>query len=300
MARKFTFSIAAALTTALIAAGLHGKERSEPQTAATTTMAGTVAGPRSTLDVGEATRKTRGDLAVYVPAELSVRGAAFDLVIHFHGTSKNQETNIEEARLPAAVVSVNEGGLSDVYAKAFAGSGSLDRVVRFAEEVVGAKRVAGARAERIALSSWSAGGAAVKNILAREPERIDAVIVADGLFSSWEDEAKTSVRREPLRPFVDFARKAAAGEKLFVVTHTAIPTEYPNVEECTRTLLDELEIEPGPPAPATQPAGGEPTYAVDRGSFHVRGVDGKGAEDHIAQIRALDDPYAELRRRWQR
>lgn len=282
----------AAMVTALGAAALHGKERSEPEPPPTAV--------RSSIDVGEATRKSRGDLALYVPAELSVRDGAFDLVIHFHGVAKNQEANIEEARLPAAVVSVNEGGLSDAYAKPFAAPGALDRVVRFAEEEIGAKRVSGARAGRIALSSWSAGGAAVKNVLAQDAERIDAVILADGLFSSWEDEAKTSVRREPLRPFVDFGRRAVRGEKLLVITHTAIATDYPNVEACTRAVLEDLEIEPGPPLPLTQPAGGEPTYAVDRGGLHVRGVDGKGPDDHIAQIRALDDAYAELRRRWER
>ncbi len=288
------FPVAALLVTALGAAALHGKERGD-----------VAAGPapaqvRSSIDVGEATRKTRGDLALYVPAELAVRDGAFDLVVHFHGTAKNQETNIDEARLPAAVVSVNEGGLSDSYARPFAPPGALDRIVRFAEEEVGAKRLEGARVGRIALSSWSAGGAAVKNVLARDADRIDAVILADGLFSSWEDDAKTSVKREPLRPFVDFGSRAMRGEKLLVITHTAIPTDYPNVEDCTRTVLGELEIEPGPALPATQPAGGQPTYAVDRGSLHVRGYDGKGPEDHVAQIRSLDDAYAELRRRWQR
>ena len=283
---------AALLATALGAAALHGKEPSSPQV--------TTAPVRASVDVGEAVRKTRGDLALYVPAELAVRDGAFDLLIHFHGVAKQQESNLEEARLPAAVVSVNEGGLSEAYAKPFSGPGALDRVVRFVEEEIGAKRLPGARAGRIALSSWSAGGAAVKNILARDSERIDAVIAADGIFSSWQDESKTAVKREPLRPFVDFGQKALRGDKLLVITHTAIPTDYPNVEECTRAVLEDLEIEPGPPRPASQPAGGEPTYAVDRGALHVRAFDGKGPQDHIAQIRALDDAYGELRRRWER
>jgi len=288
---------AALLATALGAAVLHGKEPNPPQV---TDVTAALVPTRSSVDVGEAVRKTRGDLALYAPAELALRDGAFDLVIHFHGTAKQQEANIEEARLPAAVVSVNEGGLSEAYAKPFSAPGSLDRVVRFAEEEIGAKRLAGARVGRMALSSWSAGGAAVKNILAREAERIDAVIAADGIFSSWEDESKTSVKREPLRPFVDFGQQALRGGKLLVITHTAIPTDYPNVEECTRTVLDELEVEPGPPRPASQPAGGAPTYTVERGGLRVRAFDGTGPEDHIAQLRALDDAYTELRRRWQR
>jgi hypothetical protein len=251
---------------------------------------------------GEATKKNRGDLALYIPAELAVRDGAFDLLVHFHGVAKNQEANIEEARLPAAVVTVNLGAQSDPYARAFAAPGAFDRVVDFAEKEVRAARPPATRAGRIALSGWSAGGAAVRSVI-KDPsyeDRVDAVIIADGLFSSWADEGKKTVRREPLDPFIAFARKATADDKLFVVTHTAIATEYPNVEECTGVLLSELDLPRGPALPATQHAGGTPTYSVDRGSFHVRGVDGKGPEDHVAQIRALDDAYSELRRRWHR
>jgi hypothetical protein len=278
---------------------LHGAEPgsgSAPSKAKTTTQAARV---ESAIVKGDPLRSTRGDLAIYAPAELAMRDGTFDLVVHFHGVAKNQETNVDEAKLPAVVVSANEGMMSDAYGKAFFGPSALDRVLRFAEESV-SKRSSGAKVGRIALSSWSAGGAAVKNILTHQASRLDAVIVADGLFSSWEDEAKTSVRREPLLPFVDFARRAMNDEKLLVITHTAIATDYPNVEACTGALLAEIGLDKGAAHPETQPSGGTPTYAVDRGSLHVRGVDGKGPEDHIAQIRALDDAYAELRRRWAR
>ncbi len=251
---------------------------------------------------GEAQRKTRGDLALYSPAELAVGGdGAFDLVVHFHGTTKNQENNLDEAKLPAAVVSVNEGVTAESYAKGFSAPGALDRIVSFAESEVRAKRPEATHVGRIALSAWSAGGLAVKGLLVREPDRFDAVMIADGLFSSWEDPAKKTVRLEGLAPFTDYARRAMRNETLLVLTHTQIPTvDYPNVEACTGALLGQLELEKSQPFPLTQPSGGQPTYAVDRGSFHVRGVDGKGKDDHIAQIRALDDAYAELRRRWGR
>jgi hypothetical protein len=248
----------------------------------------------------EALRKSRGSLALYASADLELRaGGAFDLVVHFHGVAKNQETNLDEARLPAAVVSVNEGVASDSYGRSWSAPHAIDRVIDFAEKAVGAGRSTTARVDRIALSSWSAGGAAVKNILQRDGDRIDAALLADGVFSFWSDEKKTVVRREPLDPLIDFGRRAVLGDKLLVITHTAIPTDYPNVETCTQTILDALDLPKAPPFPATQPSGGAPTYAVDRGGFHVRGVDGTTAEDHIAQIRALDDAYGELRRRWE-
>lgn len=39
-------------------------------------------------------------------------------------------------------------------------------------------------------------------------------------------------------------------------------------------------------------------YALDRGGLHVRGSAGKGPQEHVEQIRALDDAYAMLARRW--
>jgi hypothetical protein len=255
--------------------------------------------PRAAAPAVEALRKNRGNLALYAPSNLELRDdGSFDLVVHFHGAAKNQEQNIEEAKLAAAVVSVNEGVASDSYGRPWSAPHAIDRVLDFAAKEVGASRGMTARVDRVALSSWSAGGAAVKNILQRDGDRIDAALLADGVFSIWADEKKTSVKREPLEPLIAFGERAIAGEKLLVITHTAIPTDYPNVEACTQALLDALAVDRAAPFPATQPSGGTPTYAADRGAFHVRAVDGTTAEDHIAQIRALDDAYAELRRRW--
>jgi hypothetical protein len=296
MSWKVIIPVAVITSIGLGGAILYGKESSSQ---ASTTATAVRAEP-SPIVAGEATRKSRGNLALYIPAELAVRDGAFDLVVHFHGTPKIQEQNVDEARLPVVVVSVSEGIASASYGKAWAAPNALARVVKFAEAEVGAKRAPKAHVGRIALSSWSAGGASVKGVLVNDADRIDAVILADGLFTYWEDAAKKKAKREPLLPTIEFAKRAVAGEKLLIITHTAIPTEYPSVAECTEVLLTELDIPKGPALPATQPTGGAPTYSVDRGGLHVRGVDGKGPEDHIAQIRSLDDAYSELRRRWEK
>jgi hypothetical protein len=272
----------------LVALALHVEHDGQPGVA---TLYGAELDESADVPVarGEAAFATRGNLALYLPTEVAVRSGRFDLVVHFHGGSKLQEQNIDEAKLRAAVVSVNEGAGSASYGKPWSASGSLDRLIRFAEEEMGKRRLVNARVGRVALSSWSAGGAAVRGILDRDGERVDAVIVADGLFSTYEDEKKTSVRREPLAPFIAFGQRAARGEKTFVVTHTAIaPTQYPNVAECTAKLLSELDV--GSPAGTT--------YVVERGGLKVEGSDGTGPEDHVAQIKSLDRAYAFLAKRW--
>lgn len=280
------------------AAVLHG-ESQPPHDEPAREAAREGAAPARRLVSGEVSQTVRGDLTVRVPAELAMSDDRFDLLVHFHGAAPNQAANVDEAKLSAVVVSVNDGLFSDAYAKAFASPDALGRVIKAAEEEAG-KRAPDARVGRIALSAWSAGAAAVGKVLAQSAERIDTVILADGLFSYWANEAKTDIAKAPLQPFIDFARAATNGQKLFVLTHTAIPTDYPNVEACADAILDELALTREAPPPAAQPSGGAPTSAVDRGNFHVRGFDGKGPNEHIEQIRALDDAYAELRRRWER
>jgi hypothetical protein len=250
----------------------------------------------TTVSRGEPVKKTAGDLTVWVPPELAVSGRAFDVVVHFHGASEHQEKNAAEAGLKAVFVTANEGLGSTPYARAFEKPGSLDRALDLAVRTVDTSghldtSAGPPRVRFVALSSWSAGGAAVKQILDRErdAERIDAVLLADGIFSRFADPKTKAVESKPLDPFVRFGRRALDGERLMVVTHTAIETpQYPNVKECTDVLLETLDL----------PRSEEPVYSLDRGEVHVRGSAGKGPQDHVDQIRALDEAYALLARRW--
>src|SRR5688500_440924 len=72
-----------------------------------------------TVVTGEPVRKVEGDLVAFIPRELSVRGNAFDVLVHFHGAVANQEKNAEEAGLRAVIVTANVSGGSTPYARAF-------------------------------------------------------------------------------------------------------------------------------------------------------------------------------------
>lgn len=266
----------------------------------TVSAAGTSAVPVSVLD-GEPFRHTEGSRVAYVPRRVLLRGGRFDVVVHFHGASSNQEQNVDESGLPAVVVSVNEGAASGAYVRAVASPASFDAMLGHARRaLVKARGREDVEPGRIALSSWSAGGGAIRVLLDREPDRFDGVLVADGIFSSFDDASSRTPAMAPLAPFVRFGRRAQAGEALFVVTHTDIDTpDYPSTPECVSAILGELGVEKGA-APAGEPGvGGDPTYAVDSAGLHVRGYDGKGREEHVAQIRALDRAYGLLRARWE-
>ena len=90
----------------------------------------------TTVARGEPVKKTVSDLTVWVPEEIAVSGGAFDVVVHFHGASENQEKNAAEGGLKAVFVSANEGLGSTPYARAFEKPGSLDRAIDLAIRTV--------------------------------------------------------------------------------------------------------------------------------------------------------------------
>jgi dienelactone hydrolase len=110
---------------------------------------------------------------------------------------------------------------------------------------VKARGLEGAHVRRIALIGWSAGYGAALKILDHAPhaDKIDAVILLDGLHIGYRDGTHT-VDPMPMMPIERFAKRAANGEKLFVVTHSNIdPISYLGVKATTDVLLKDLGIE---------------------------------------------------------
>jgi hypothetical protein len=90
-------------------------------------------------------------------------------------------------------------------------------------------------------------------------------------------------------------------EKLFMITHTAIPTaSYPSVTDTVDKLLELASATRGPATPEPGPRPMRQTSAVDQGDFHVRGYAGVTAADHVHQVRAMGETiYPLLHDRWE-
>ena len=240
---------------------------------------------------------------LYVPTWFTAQRGRYDLIVHFHGIGKLQEGNLDRAKINAAVVSLNLGVGTDRYANAFREPGSFDALVtETKEEIARSGRAPNATVGRIALSAWSAGFVSVAKIMS-EPanaDKIDAVLLADGFFTSFTDVKKRTINTQSLERFVTLVDAANRNEKLFAITHTAIPTSnYPSVEETVAKLL-ELTSTPKTPSKLVGPRNMHETYVADRGSFHVKGYEGLTAGDHIKQIHAMGEtiwPY--LKTRWE-
>lgn len=239
---------------------------------------------------------------LYIPSHFAPDEGGYDLLVHFHGMKKLQEQNVEQAQLNAAVVSVNLGMGTDSYGKPFARKEAFASLLEEAErEIAQSGRAKGARLRRLALSAWSAGYVSVAKVM-NDPAvaaKVDAVLLADGFFTSFTNVKKRTVNEDGIAPFARFAESASRGEKLFAITHTTIPTgEYPSVQECVTKLL-EIASFAKKPSPAVGPGDMKQIYVVDRGDFHVRGYEGRTAHDHVQQIRAMSETlYPYLRARW--
>jgi hypothetical protein len=243
--------------------------------------------------------------AFYAPKSIALHDGRFDLVIHFHGKHETAIGAIDESGLSAALVSVNLGVGSDVYQEAYAQPDSLDRVIAFAEDsLADSGRLPDARVGRVAISAFSAGYGAARELLNRpdDADRVDALLLVDGFFADWRSRRRRTVDTSMLTGAVSFARRAVAGEKLMVLTHTAFDRKsFAGAPACASALLRILEIDKGPPGPRSPLLRAAPTYAVDVGGLHVRGFDGRVWADHIQQHRAMGAiHYAALRKYWER
>jgi hypothetical protein len=240
---------------------------------------------------------------LYLPPTFTPKRGAYDLLVHFHGESRLQEQNIERAKLDVAVVSVNLGLGTDSYANAFRSADAFDRLLStILAGVAKSGRAEGASVGRIALSAWSAGFSSISRLMNEQvAERIDAILLADGFFTSFTDVKRRTVNAPALEKFVRFAEAAERDEKLFAITHTTIPTgPYPSAQECVAKLLDLLELTKTP-STSIGPRDLRQLYSVDARSFHVRGFEGTQASDHVKQLKAMGETmYPMLKARWDR
>jgi hypothetical protein len=261
-----------------------------------------VEGPKHLENATPYRAKLARGAELYLAPWFSTRHATYDLIVHFHGLGKLQEGNLERSQINAAVVSINLGVGTDGYSNAFRDPQSFQRVLAEAqEEIEKSGRAPGARLRRVALSAWSAGFVSVAKIMSdpANAEKVDAVLLADGFFTSFTNLKKRVINTASLERFVALVDAASKGQKLFAITHTAIPTsDYPSVEETVAKLL-ELTSNAKTPSLGVGPRNMHETYTVDRGAFHVKGYEGVTAGDHIKQITAMGETlYPYLKTRW--
>lgn len=240
-------------------------ERSEP------------AGRRIDLEVGN----------LFIPDALTDR-KRLPLFVHFHGGTWLPEVTASKVGR-AAVVSVQLGSGSGVYARAFSDPESFRKLL----DEVEAK--AGVRFEPVGLTAWSAGYGAIRAILAvpQNYRRTRFIILLDGLHASYADDPpdrqNPRLAAERLDVFLRFARDATLGRKQMILTHTEVfPGTYASTTETADYLLEQLELR-RTPVLKWGPVGTQQLSEVSQGQFLLKGYAGNSAPDHVDQLHALPE-----------
>jgi hypothetical protein len=238
---------------------------------------------------------------VLLPVKNPLADGAFDLVVHFHGHEPARKEWVR-AMSREVFVGITLGTRSGVYETAFQAPHAFPKLVDEVERAVATRYGRPARARRIGLSAWSAGYGAVESILRtpQGPARVDSVVLLDGLHCDYAGEG---LDEAGLEPFVRFAKRAAAGDRLMVVSHSSIiPPGYASTTETANFLIHALGGRPRAARPRpSDPLGLELLARFDRKGFHVLGYAGNGALDHCAHIGLFRDILTvHLAPRWKR
>ncbi|MCC6903524.1 MAG: hypothetical protein IT377_31440 [Polyangiaceae bacterium] len=224
----------------------------------------------------------------------------FDVMFHFHGHEpvRKEWTQVMDG---AVLVGIDLGIGSGPYASAFSSPEAFKKLVDSVEKAMAEKTgKKNAHVRHVGLSSWSAGYGAVGEIL-QQPlgkKLVDTVILLDGLHSGYNGESLNELQ---LRPFVDFAKDAAARHKLMFVSHSSIiPPGYASTTETAKFLIEKVGGKPKKTKPrGADPMGLDLNARFSKGSFHVRGYNGNDKMDHCAHIGLLRDVLkVHVKSRW--
>jgi len=260
-----------------------------PVVSAAPTALGSAATPAPVTPITFKATTTYNGAPVYVPEDCA---GPYDVLLHFHGVHTYVRDYAQRANLRAVVAVFNAGNGAEKYALAYQAPGTLSSLLKqVAMATAPLCPGADAAPNRVALSGFSAGYAAVEKLLnrAEDRDRVDAALLADGLHAGFTDVWKRQMAPNALQAFREFGALAKQGQKLFAITHSSIVTDgYASTTECSRYLLNALQV------PCD-----DPLVSGSAGNFSIAGFTGNDKAAHIIQFRQMDSTLlAKLRERW--
>ncbi|NUO49937.1 MAG: hypothetical protein HOV80_13870 [Polyangiaceae bacterium] len=212
---------------------------------------------------------------------------SYDLLLHSHGGEAARR--VLGQGLPMVLATLDLGPLSGDYRGTFPDRRSFDRAIAAIDKTVSDVVGRPAKADKIVISSFSAGYGAVAEALAAvgQDGAPSGVILLDSLHASY----RTGFEIEPttLEPFLVYARRALEGRGYLALSHSAIrPPGYASTEEVATFLLHTLAVEA---TPLEKPSGTGLTLtrlAREKG-FSVRGYTGQDKGAHCAHLELLPE-----------
>ncbi|MCA9594908.1 MAG: hypothetical protein KC776_16420 [Myxococcales bacterium] len=218
----------------------------------------------------------------------------FDLLIHFQGHDLAW-LQFVQADVPMVMLGVrSERGMG--WRSQLGGPDAYRHLVEAMEQTLGRAEGREVHARHVALGSWSGGYEAISTLLEQSKDvDADAVILLDGVHVARREQ----VSDFQLRPFVELAKRALAGEVFVFATHSSVvPDGYASTTESTHRWLSALSTR-AIQVERRDPPGIPLIHAFSRGSLHVRGYAGGAKADHCAQL-GLYPAALQALARWRR
>lgn len=230
-------------------------------------------------------------IEVFVPAQLT-ENDTIDLVIHFHGNAKTTEWVACQHPKQFVTATVNLGSGSGAYERPLMDEEVRNRLLHKPMEILQSKY--GIAVRRKLVTSFSAGYGAVRALLAdpKSFESIDGVVLLDGLHTDYVPDRQLlsdggKVNSSKLRPFLQYARAAANGDKRMVFTHSSVfPGIYASTTECADYLINELGLNRNPVL-KQGPNGMQQVGSTSKGGLHILAFAGNTAPDHVDHLHGL-------------
>jgi len=212
-------------------------------------------------------------------------GSSSPVILHFHGDTWLLEQSVADVYPAATVIAIQIGSGSDVYQDAVKTSEAFQALLAEAGAATGKRPVV--------LSSFSAGYGAVRAILRHSYNRVDAVLLMDGLHSEYVGKA---VDPAGLDVFLQFAKDAAAGRKRMLITHSEVfPGTFASTTETADWLLRQLKFR-RLPVLRWGPGGMQQLSEMRRGRLAIMGFAGNSAPDHVDHFHGIATWLRALRR----
>lgn len=229
-------------------------------------------------------RREKLDAAtLFIPQAIAERKEA-TLLIFMHGGNWIPEVAAAKHGMAALVIQRGDG-----YKALFENADAFESLVNSAAAKSGMKWT------RITVGGWSAGCQGIRAMLRHESawKRIDRVVMIDGMHTSYTDgkpgPLESKIDTEVLKPIANFAREAMAGRKEMLITHSEIfPGTFASTTETADWLLRELRVK----RRAILDWGPMKTQMLSEaksGAFHLLGLAGNSAPDHVDQLHALPE-----------
>ncbi len=223
--------------------------------------------------------------SLFVSAQAANRSTV-PLVIQFHGPEWLAASAATRWKKRVAVIAIQLGAGSGVYARAFADP------ARFPDLLAEAAHVSGLEFNPLVIASFSAGYGAVREILNNRSNwhRIDAIILEDSLHTSYLPEGRPGpLDTAKLQLFLDFAREAAAGHKRMLITNSEVfPGTFASTTETTDYIAAQLGLV-RTPVLKWGPGGMQQLSETRQGRFLLLGFAGNSGPDHIDHLHGLYD-----------